>query len=455
MTSEGIHWHEGLFLQPQHLQHLQRQGEAALQQERAWLLPYPYGVVKRVVNQEALANWRLEFEVLTVVMPSGRVVSWPENAILPTIDLRPLFGQQVEELQIVLAVPLWFPRRRNALLPHETAETQRVLFQPEEKDIYDENTGDNPKAVAVRKINATLLVEGEDTANTETLPIIRLKRDLSEENAVPKPDTNFIPPTMLVGGSPLLVEMLQQFSAVVEKHRESLTLQMKRAGFRIQELRNTQLESLLRLQILNKMHARLPELRHQAASLPTVLIFRYLQEMLVEMAALYPDRDDEFAVLPYDHDDPGPNFRLLFSRLFDLVEGEALSNFIRLTFRKSDFGWLTELEPKHFTQPTDFYLGVRAKEDQAKLSQLIEDRDQFKLMARSLAERAIFGIKLNQVSVPPMQLPAQAGLYYYRLDLSASERMWEQIKQEQQMVARWPNWETTEYELALYMTLPN
>jgi type VI secretion system protein ImpJ len=71
-----------------------------------------------------------------------------------------------------------------------------------------------------------------------------------------------------------------------------------------------------------------------------------------------------------------------------------------------------------------------------------------------LASRAIRGIVLKEERFPPLELPAQNGLYFFRLLRGQSSRSWQQIQSERVAVVRWTGNEPTDYDITLYMTLP-
>src|ERR1035437_4555411 len=101
-----VHWHEGLFLQPHHLQRLQRSVYEESARTRRLLGSYPCGVVELRFSPDDLANFRLRFDRLLVLLPSGLVVDFPENADLPALDLKPLFSSGGSTFDLYLGVPL-------------------------------------------------------------------------------------------------------------------------------------------------------------------------------------------------------------------------------------------------------------------------------------------------------------------------------------------------------------
>ena len=112
------------------------------------------------------------------------------------------------------------------------------------------------------------------------------------------------------------------------------------------------------------------------------------------------------------------------------------------------------LQPEHFEKPTDYYLGIKTHEDHGILAKLVEDGDKFKLMAKSMIAQRIWGIKLQEERHPPLTLPAKSDLYYYRLMRAESQRMWDRIKDEKVLAVRWPDMQTSDYQMSLYMPIP-
>ena len=114
ITNE-IHWCEGLFLQPHHLQHMQRQVLAKFSSQYRLRWRYPYGVVDAKVSDDQLENMRISFDSLHVMMPSGIEVKVPDNAVLPSLDIKEAFASSGGPLTVSLGVPLWSSSGGNAI----------------------------------------------------------------------------------------------------------------------------------------------------------------------------------------------------------------------------------------------------------------------------------------------------------------------------------------------------
>src|SRR5580704_1994188 len=176
-----IHWHEGLFLQPHHLQQLQKGAHDSVVSERNLQFPYPYGIVEAHLSADELESMRLRFDRLHVVMPGGVQVRFPHDAELPSLDLRQAFASTGGNFTVYLGVPLWFANRANTLPLHSDADSRaKLLYRLAEVENADENTGDNPKPMLVRRINARLMLESEDRSDVEVIPLMRIVRGVGE-----------------------------------------------------------------------------------------------------------------------------------------------------------------------------------------------------------------------------------------------------------------------------------
>src|SRR3954465_6586720 len=135
-----IHWHEGLFLQPHHLQRMQKslRDELAAGRQLAW--SYPYGLVEARLSRDELENFRIRFDRLRVIMQSGLELNHPENAELPSLDIKQAFAKGAGTFNVFLGVPLWQNVRANTLNQEATTDTRaKLLYRIGEVECTDEN----------------------------------------------------------------------------------------------------------------------------------------------------------------------------------------------------------------------------------------------------------------------------------------------------------------------------
>lgn len=452
-TTGYVHWHEGLFLQPHHLQWMQRSLLDRLAEERRLGWSYPYGVAEAKLSADALANMLVRFDRLHVVMPSGAEVSVPDTADLPALDIKAAFESGSGGFTVLLGVPLWYPTRANTIEAGPAADARvKRMYKVAEISRPDENTGENPQPMLVRRINARLLLETDDRTDLETIPLVRVTRGAGEEVGVPRQDPAFIPPCLLLAGSPTLREMIRDLSNQVEASRSEQFVKLTRGGFSVDTMRGVQFTQMLRLRTLNRFGARLANAWSAPAVTPFELYLE-LRGLLGELAALAPDRD-QYESAKYDHDNPAVAFQEVIRKIRPLLKAEGQESWMKLEFKREGAVFVAELTDQHLTLPNEYFLGIRTGQDPRALAKLVEDADQFKLMAFSMTGRKIYGIKLVEERHPPLELPSQVGLNYFRLARAESERMWERVKAEKKMSLEWPNLEGSDFQVTLFMTVP-
>jgi predicted component of type VI protein secretion system len=181
-----------------------------------------------------------------------------------------------------------------------------------------------------------------------------------------------------------------------------------------------------------------------------------LRQLLAELAALRPDRD-QYEVAGYDHDNLAVAFNELSTRIRALLKGVVRARYLKIPFTMEHEQkiFAATLTDEALSLPNEYFLAIKTKLDPSELAKLVLDRDKFKLMPQSLANQRIFGVQLAQELYPPVELPAQVGLHYFRVMRGESARLWERIQQEKTIAVRWPGVETSDFEITLYMTVPD
>jgi type VI secretion system protein ImpJ len=450
----NIYWSEGLFLRPHHLQLMQRSINDNFARERSLGFSYPYGLIESEVSRDDLANKRLKFKHLKVIMPSGLYVALGENSDMPSLNIEQVFSRTQGGFMVYLGVPLYNELRANTQAAGQNnADSSRLLYRINEIALRDENTGENPKPVQLRRINARLLLDTDDFTDMETLPLCRIMQATGDEVGLPQLDGSFCPPCFVLSGYQGLNEMLRDLSNQVCSSRDKLGVQIKQGGFNIENMRGPQFEQMMRLRTLTRFGSRLTALA-TAPHITPFSIFLELSELHGELAALQPHKEHE-AIGGYDHNNPLPVFKKLMDAIREHLKGSVASTYLKLECVHQDGLFEATMEDQHLTQPNDYYVAITSKDDPQALVRLVEDGNRFKLMAKSLIMRPIRGVKLKEERVPPMEFPAGNNMYYFRILRQDSGRIWTQIEQEKAIAIRWPGMENSDYAITFYMTVPN
>ena len=453
-----VHWHEGLFLQPHHLQAADRAALERVDRERRLSWVWPYGVVESKLNEDELENLRVRFDRLRLVMPGGAYLDVRENTDLPPLDIKKALAGATAPLRIEIGVPVWYHNRANAIEPGAGDWRVKRLYRVSEAEQFDENTGENKQAMLVRKVNARLLLPEDDHSELETMPLLRISAVSGGEQGAARQDPNFIPPCLVLTGSPTLRDMTRDLASAVEAARTEAVVRINQGGFNLEMMRGPQVQQMLLLRTLNRFAGTLPTLAGSPGGVSPLDIYLELRELLGELTALTPG-NDQWEVPRYDHDNPAGSFVPLIQKIRPLLKPSGGETFKKLVFvKKGEFLALKEpLSEEDVTKPNAYYLGIRHQEDPRAMSALVENENEFKLNIEAMIQTRAFGVKLKEERHPPLQLPAAPGLQYFVLMRSEGEmerKKWERVQKDRTLAIQCPRVESRfdGGEVALYLT---
>ncbi len=425
-------------------------------------MAFPYGVIEARLAKDDLADHRIRFDKLHLAMPSGAIFRYPQDAVLPTLDIREAFRERPAGFTVGLALPLWHPSGANTIEYGMAKPGQKLIYQVAEVPVTDENTGLNEQPVQVRKMNGQLVFDDEKLTDVEFLPLVKVVRQVSDDAAgLPRPDPLFVPPTLLLQGTPVLFQMVRDLTSQVCATREQLATQLANTPLDLRSLQGAQYEHLSRLRCLSRSAALLPSLLDDspnvagcAGRVPLFEVYLALKDLLSELTSLYPGKGI-LEPMPYDHDNPYPPFADLDIKIRSFLGGISGPRYRKIEFHLDDGVFVGDMTPGFYTDATGYFLSVETPVDPATLVRLVEDRDRFKLMPASYGLRAIRGLMLKEERHPPLELPVKAKQYFYRVNVDDSGRIWEHFMREPQAIIHFDVPDHTKFKLTLYATVPN
>jgi type VI secretion system protein ImpJ len=451
---EHVHWHEGLFLQPHHLQAMQRRLIEQIVGSSLQTQPYAYGMIAGELAPNAIQNGQIRFERLRVVMRSGLEVDVPGNADLPALELDKAFANANGPVTVSLGVPQWYSARGNSLDVGSTKDGRR-LFRISEVTQLDENTGLNPQPLLVRRINARLMLDDDDRTDMEVLPLFKVGSPAAGAIGLPRLDTSYYPPCLIASAYAPLFELLKDLTDQVQATRGKVAKEMVRDGFDVAAITLGQVRQIFRLQVLNRFAARLPSLI-RAPRITPFQCYLELRELLGELMAVKPDGD--FACAEYDHDNLALTFKDLADRIREFLGGEVQARFIKVELVREGNAFIASgIKPEYLDLP-EYYLSVETSEDRARVAELVQNAIRFKMLPGSVVKRvAQRGVRLALDHNPPSTLPSGAGLTYFRImrNDDVSEKWWNDIKREASVGVTWLGMDLPDVRFTLYGLLPN
>lgn len=322
MTRGMVVWREGMFIAPQHLQHLDRELRAHMASlGRLDVTGEDFGLTRLRINRDFLALGKVAVSDAAGVFPDRTLFDLAGAVFLDVPD------GTVDQV-VLLALPL---HNDGTTLVGETQGLHRwVVHDTDLKDITDPDAP--PVQAELAKPGACIKLASEELAGYACIPFARILEKTTDGRIVL--DDAFIPVCIAVGASERLLARLH----------EILSLARARANNAAQRLRRAQgthssaslVSERFELELLNRMIIALQAAEHHPWLSPRRL-YGLMADFLSGLDA-HADRVVEADIL-WNPMDPTGCFERIIARLREHLTLEARANVL-------SFSWNTELFEK-------------------------------------------------------------------------------------------------------------
>ncbi|HWB83594.1 MAG TPA: type VI secretion system baseplate subunit TssK [Bryobacteraceae bacterium] len=418
-------WSEGMYLGPHHFQVQSRYFEDSIQFATSSLWFASYGLAGVELDADALHNGTVSLIHARGIFPDGLPFNMPESdALPPPRAIAELFPPTHDGLVVLLGIP---PRKANgfncSLADGDGAEARYVA---ESRVLHDENTGADERAVRLGRKNLRLLVDTEPAADLVLLPIARVIRDGSGHFAY---DPNFVPPVVQISASTRLMLLAQRLIEILDE--KSATISRGSGGprgeFSTREIAN--------FWLLHAVNSALVPLRHLLASKRG-----HPEELFLELSRLggalctFALDSHPRNLPPYNHQNLGECFEILDRHIRAHLETIVPTNCISIPLTPAgDYFYDGAVTDQRCLGRARWVLAVRAAMGEAELMtkapQLIKVCSP--TFVRELAKRALPGMALTHLPVPPPAISARVETQYF--GISRAGPCWDHISQTRQV----------------------
>jgi type VI secretion system protein ImpJ len=414
-------WSEGMYLGPHHFQVQGRYFEDSIQFAASALWFASYGLAGIELDADALQNGTVSLLHARGIFPDGLAFNIPESDPVPAArSIADLFPPTRDYLEILLAVPAHKPNGLNCALEDLNGANPRYVA--ETRVLHDENSGSSERPVRLGRKNLRLLTDTEPAAGMTTLPVARVVRDGSGHFIY---DASFVPPVLQISASSRLMLLLQR---LIEILSEKSTAIARRSGGSLTEFSTREIANFW---LLHAVNSALAPLQHQLASKRG-----HPEELFLEMSRLAGalctfSLDSHPRNLPaYDHAALTPCFERLDAEIRSHLEIIVPTNCISIPLKPAgDYFYEGEITDQRCLNRSRWVLAVRASlgeaELMAKVPQLV------KLctppFVRELVKRALPGMALTHLAVPPPAISTRVETFYF--GVSRSGPCWDHMVQ--------------------------
>ena len=440
-----LFWHQGLFLQPQHLQLSSLYSEALNLPLKQFLQPYFWGVGHWQLQTAALDNRSFQLSAGSFLFPDMAYAVLTENALIAPRSFEKTWEKGTEGLGVYLGLHKLNKKGQNVTMVTDvtnlTEVNTRWVTATASEQVPDLHQ-DGP-AADVQKLYYVLKIfwetEREQLGDYELVPLAWLERDQDHVRL----SNRYIPPCLSIGADETLMQIIKEIRDQIGARSRQLEAYKRDRGLHSAEFGARDMVYLLALRSLNRYASLLVHMaaaRHghpwQAYGLLRQLIGE-LSTFSGEISFTGEDREGSQLLPDYDHSELGACFaaaQALVTRLLDQITAGP-EYIIPLLFDGTYFA--ADLPPAIFEGRNRFFLVMETESNPQDVLPALERIA--KLSCREslpiLIARSLSGVRLENLSSVPQELPRRAHALYFQIDHHSDQ--WAQVVKNKNMALYW------------------
>jgi type VI secretion system protein ImpJ len=429
-------WSEGMYLGPHHFQAQNRYFEDSLNFVTTSLWRDAYGFAGLQFDLDALRNGALALTHARGLFNDGLAFDLPGSDSAPAPrEFAAIFSPVADHLTMHLAIPVALSEGRNTNLQNGSANglengPSRVRFRCEDRLLPDQNTGLDEKPIQIGQKNLQLLAEAEITDQVVSLPVVRILRDGSGHY---EPDPTFVPPCLTISASPALIDILRRLIEILDEKSTIFTQEQQQRNGVFQA--GMSARHVAQYWFLHALNSGVSPLRH-------ILLARHIhpQELFREMSRLggalctFGLEVHPRSLPGYDHTELGARFAALDEHIRRHLEIVMPSKAIKIPLNQVEsFLYNGEIKDQRCIGPARWILEIQSPIGEAdliarvpKLTKMCSAR-----FVLELIKRALPGLPLNHLMVPPPQIAARVESQYFAVNRGGP--CWDHILQTRQV----------------------
>lgn len=404
-------WSEGLVLNVQHLQQLDRYHEARQRHLAAAMHAHLWGVQLAKWDIEGAGRNTLRADALTLIFKDGEIYQAPlSDELPPTVDLSTLPPDE-HSFTFYAALPVVNENGGNLADSAAPASDGRyVRFDAQTPDLYSEGWNINLSYVTK---SVRLLSQLDARDGCDVIPVVRVRRKADNTFEI---DPTFMAPCLSVDAEPVLQGMLRSLLGRLAAKAEALYQMQPQTRGQSVDAHSANVASFLMLYSENVASASLTHCANAGGCHPERLF-----AVMMGVAGGLMAFSTQYAVadLPtYAHENPAPAFFALNAIIEELLDTVISSKYIAIPLSKERACLAAKLDAILAEGPVGLYLAVSAN---MPLEKLVADVPRlFKIGAPQDVERmtthALPGTPVLHMPQVPPQAPVRPGTCYFSIE---------------------------------------
>ena len=420
-------WSEGMYLGPHHFQTQSRYFEDSIAFLAASLWLEPWGLLHAELDQKAIRNGNAVLLHASGIFPDGLPFELPNSdPPPPTRNLLEIFPSTDAVLPLYLAVP---SRRDNGfdcdLSTIANGAASGVRFSRMQRTLRDETNGIDEREIELGQKNIRLVTEAELTQDMLSISIAHVLRDGRGHLVY---DEDFIPTCLRLSASEPLMLLIKRLIETIGEKSGTIARSARRHG-RFEA--GTAALDVANYWFLHALHNAIPPLQHLSTTRHA-----HPEDLFIELSRLagalctFAVDSDPRQLPSYDHRNPGPAFRALDTHIRRHLEIVVPSNTVTLDFHPIEpYIQAADVLDERCLRRARWVFGVRSGLGESELLNLVPRLVKVcsSRFVPELVKRALPGMTLTHLPVPPTALRAEVDMQYFAVETTGP--CWEHILQ--------------------------
>ena len=443
--NQPLFWHQGLFLQPHHFQQQDLYFQSLLAPYQRFIQPHLWGVGDLDIQESALDNGSFQLNRGEFLFPERTYVIYPGNAVIEDRVFENDWSEGEKPLMVYVGVRKLNHSGENVTvlpsLDNLADAGSRFVATADSEEIPDLYQVGQPAQIKRLFYLLKLFWETEiDQAGDYLLiPLARLER--SGERVLLS--QQFVPACMNISVSASLFSLIGEIRDQIASRGYQLESYKRERGIHTAEFGARDMVYLLALRSLNRYTPLLSHIIESGQVHPWAT-YGLVKQLIGELSSfseqvnvLGETGDPQDGLLKYDHRNLWDCFsgalRMVTRLLDEITAGPEYM--IALIYDGTYFG--AELKPAIFEGSNRFYLVFSTDQDLQTLISPLETIA--KLSSREtlpiLIARALSGVKINHLPIPPQELPRRANSIYFQIERQSEQ--WTQVQKDNNIALYW------------------
>ena len=459
---QSVHWHDGMFFLPQHMQATERYLSHQVALGQQWNEHHNWGIHAIEFDKDALANNHLIISTLQVRLRDGTLISIPEDGNLESFDLNELLIK-APAVTIVLAVPRLRLGTANVMSgshgsgtedtendihpPQTDADSPEARFRVEALEMEDENSGDNPQRIHFRWINFRLLPETGSLGGYETIPIVRVRRSEVQPGTV-ELDSSYIPPVLACDSWDVLrYDILEGCYDRINAKLSKLASEVVSRKINFDTKHYGSARRLHQLRVLNEVYTMLHTVTFGEGWHPR-WVYGELRRAISQLA-IFSVRRIVPDIPPYNHDDLGTCFYRAKVLLDTMLTDIADVTYQARPFIGEELRIQVSLNEEWLFPQWKRYMGVHSDLSPEDCIRLLTSERLLNMKIGSAMPRPGHGTRVDEIYARgekglqfshmaqiPQSLPLEPGLIFFQISPESWPEEWKNVEKSRSLAIR-------------------